>query len=252
MGLKYDRAMVVFTSFFTPEVSFSFTLLILFFYFAYKSFKGNKVIFFGTCWFFIALFPVSGVIPINGFVMEHWLYLPSIGFLVVFSYFMVKLNQKIYLLRLKNRCFYIRLYIPLLLIIAIIFSYLTLKRNKDWLNPVIFYNKILEHNPLVGRVRNNLAMAYSDKGMLDEAEREYKMAIELEDMYAETHHNLGQLYLRKGRLKEAIGEFKKAILINVDFIYSHLALKELYDKLGMTKEAQEESIKINAILAKWK
>ncbi len=238
IGLKYDRAMVVFVSFFTPKVLFSFILLSIFSYFAYKSFKGNRLILLGFTWFFISLAPVSGIIPINGFVMEHWLYFPSIGFILTFSHLLAKLDKKLYL--------------PLLLVIAIIFSYLTLERNKAWSNPVTFYTKILEHNPHIGRVRHNLGMAYGDKGMFNKAEEQYKMAISLQGGYAETHHNLALLYFRKGKVREGISELKEAIAIDDNFIYSHITLREVYEKSGMAEQARKESIKIDEITSKSK
>ena len=249
LDLKYDRAMVVFVSLFTPKVLFSLILLLIFFYFAYRSFKSNRVIFLGFMWFFISLGPVSGVIPINGFVMEHWLYFPSIGFFITLSYFLAKLNKDINPFK-KAGSLSVRLYIPLLLVIAIIFSYFTIERNRDWRNPIVFYNKILEHNPNVARVHNNLGMAYSDKGLLDEAEKQYKIAIALENRYAQTHHNLGRLYLIKGLIEQGIAELKMAIEIDDNFIYSHLLLKEVYEKLGMAEQAREESIKIDKIISK--
>lgn len=236
IGLKYDRNMVVYISLFTPKVLFSFILLILLFYFSYRSFRDNKVIFLSFMWFFISLGPVSGIIPINGFIMEHWLYFPSVGFFIALSYFMTKLN--------KN------LYIPLLLLIAAIFSYLTIERNKDWRDPIIFYNKILEHNPDVARVHNNLANEYSNNRLIDKAEKHYKMAIALEDRYAETHHNLALLYFGEGKAEEGISELKKAIAIDENFIYSRITLREVYEKLGMAKESSEESIKIDEITSK--
>lgn len=252
INLQYDRRMIVFVSFLAPKVLFSLILFLVFSYFAYRSFKSNKVIFFGFIWFFISLAPVSGVVPINGFTMEHWLYFPSVGFSIVFSYLMVKLSKKVYPIIQKPKGSYVGLYIPILLVIAIIFSYRTIERNKDWKDAITFYNKILEHNPSAARVHNNLAMAYSNKGMLDEAKKQYEMAIALEDRYPQTHHNLARLYFRKGMVKEGISELKKAIAIDNNFIYSHLALKEVYEKLGRLREAEEESIKIDEIISRQK
>ncbi len=248
INLQYDRKMVVFVSLFTPQVFISLILLLIFVYFAYCSFKSNRIALLGFIWFFISLAPVSGVVPINGFCMEHWLYLPSIGFLIVLSYLMAKLNKNISLAFLGKLRLSIKLYLPFLLLIAIIFSYRTIERNKDWKDPITFYNKILEHNPYAARVHNNLAMAYSHEGSLDKAERHYKTAISIEDRYAEIHHNLGLLYFRKGMVKEGISELKKAIAIDENFIYSHLTLREVYEKLGRLKEAEEELIKINKII----
>jgi type IV pilus biogenesis/stability protein PilW len=46
---------------------------------------------------------------------------------------------------------------------------------------------------------------------LDEAEREYRRAIELRPAYSEAHNNLGQLLAKKGRLEDAVKEFDAAL-----------------------------------------
>lgn len=235
VNLKYDRRMVVFTSLFNPQVLISFILLPLLLYFAYRSFRNDRVVFLGVVWFFIALAPVTGIVPINGFVMEHWLYPASAGFFMIIAYYLAKLKRKIY--------------IAILLAVAASFSCLTIQRNKDWKDPVTFYNKILKHNPDVARVRNNLGMAYADKGRLEEAEEQYKIAIILEDRYSQPHHNLAQIYLRKGMINEGVSELKKAIAIDDSFIYSHIALRSVYERLGMRQEAQDESAKIDKIIS---
>src|SRR5207253_4324148 len=37
---------------------------------------------FGASWFFLAYLPISNLIDLNATVAEHWLYLPSVGFLI--------------------------------------------------------------------------------------------------------------------------------------------------------------------------
>lgn len=58
---------------------------------------------------------------------------------------------------------------------------------------------------------NNLGMSYLLKGMLEEAEAEFKRAIEKKPEYSKGHNNLGVVYLQQNRLDEAIKEFKLAI-----------------------------------------
>lgn len=58
---------------------------------------------------------------------------------------------------------------------------------------------------------NNLGMTYLLKGMLNEAELEFKRAIEKMPEYSKGHNNLGAVYLQQNRLDEAIKEFKLAI-----------------------------------------
>jgi hypothetical protein len=45
--------------------------------------RKKPVVGFGCLWFVVTLLPVSNIVPINAYMAEHWLYLPSMGF---FSY----------------------------------------------------------------------------------------------------------------------------------------------------------------------
>lgn len=58
---------------------------------------------------------------------------------------------------------------------------------------------------------NNLGMSYLLKGMLSEAELEFKRAIDKKPDYSKGHNNLGVVYLQQNRLDDAIKEFKLAI-----------------------------------------
>jgi len=234
IDLRYDRAFPVFTSLFQKQVLISFFTIVILTYLSYRFFENQRIVFFSIFWFFTSLLPYSGIIPINALIMEHWLYVPMIGVWAGISYFLTKLDKKIVIIIL----------IPLLLS----FSFLTFNRNKDWKDPITFYTKILSHNPYIARVRNNLAMAYEEKGMLIEAEREYKKAIELDDRYPQTHYNLALLYLKENRIEEGIEELKRAIEIDDNFIYAHQKLAEVYLKLGRYEEARREMIKVERLM----
>jgi len=43
---------------------------------------GQKARIFGATWFLLAYLPTSNLFDLNATVAEHWLYLPSIGFLI--------------------------------------------------------------------------------------------------------------------------------------------------------------------------
>lgn len=217
LDLKYDRPLTIFLSPWDPPVLCSMLLLLLLVWLAWRSLRGERVLFLGIAWFFLALGPVSGIIPINGVTMEHWLYFPSIGAFLIVGYLLTKLNRNMSLI--------------LLLAAALLLTWRTTIRNRDWSDPITFYTKILQHNPSVARVRNNLAMAYTHEGRPDLAEEQYRMAIALEDRYPETHHNLGLLYANKGMIREAIAEFEKALAINPNFFHSRRVLDEIYRKL---------------------
>src|SRR5207237_10536017 len=43
---------------------------------------GRRARIMGTIWFFAAYLPISNIVQLNATVAEHWLYLPSVGFLL--------------------------------------------------------------------------------------------------------------------------------------------------------------------------
>lgn len=44
--------------------------------------QGQRLRVFGALWFFVAYLPTSNIVELNATVAEHWLYLPSVGFLL--------------------------------------------------------------------------------------------------------------------------------------------------------------------------
>ena len=43
---------------------------------------GQRTRIMGAVWFFAAYLPISNIVQLNATVAEHWLYLPSVGFLL--------------------------------------------------------------------------------------------------------------------------------------------------------------------------
>lgn len=175
----------------------------------------NKYLTFGPIWFIGLLLPVSGIFwPINAFFYEHWLYLPSLGLIIVIVTLIGKLKPKYNLIK------------KIFLIITITtLTTLTIVRNKDWRDPIIFYNNILEYNEGTARVHNNLAMAYNDEGKNRLAKRHYLKAIKLNDSYPQTHYNLARLYLIENNIDKAIFHLERSLEIDPSFSLSAQLLK---------------------------
>ncbi len=79
-------------------------------------------------------------------------------------------------------------------------------------------------------VHNNLSSAYHGKlSMLDEAEREARLAIKLNPLFASPHNELGIVYYKKGRIQAALDEFKKALELDPglpEALYNYNALSK--------------------------
>lgn len=223
-----------------PALSFRSNLWLIFpliiiiaaFIFSLLFFKKNKLYFFGFFWFFIILAPTSNIlIPINGLMYEHWLYLPLIGFFIfIFALFkdMRLFFEGVVSDKIKKAVKIAGIFI--LLFYLLFLAAATVKRNFVWQNPVAFFENNLKYNPLSLKLWNNLGMEYAEAGELDKAINGYKRAIELDikNQSAPPHHNLANAYRDKGMFKEAEKEYDKAIAIDKNFYFSYNNLTSLY------------------------
>lgn len=220
-----------------------FFLNLIFFTVPCLLFKKNRLPMFLFLWFYISLLPVSGIIPINSIIAEHYLYLPSVSVFLAFSFFITYLMSKFRKSKL------ISLLINLFLAIVLIaFMLRTIARTYDWHDPITFYSLSLKQNPTNLPMRHNLAMAYQDKGNLDLAVKEYTNIISLADIYPQTRHNLGNAYKNLGRYSEAETEYKKALEIDPKYYFTYYELADLYQKTG----EKEKLSNITAIINKLK
>jgi len=229
-ALFIDRNSTVYA---TPTVWSVFFLLLFLalIILSIRYFKQMPILFFSVFWFLIAFIPTSGITPINGIFYEHFLYYPSAGFFLLFSY-------GIFLLLTKTQVV-IRQLVVILLIVSISFLCIrTLVRNSEWHDSITFYTSTLQHTD-TARIRNNLAMAFAEDGNNKEAITQYNRAISLYDVYPETHYNLGNAYMSIGKIKEAEKEYKKALTIDPFFYHPYLKLYTLYQETKNTKAEKE-------------
>lgn len=188
--------------------------------------KDNTVLqLFAVVWFFGFLLPVSGIIPSNGLLYDHWLYLPIIGW-VVFWF-----TPIISLLSHTKRDMYRKFFAILFTGICLIISMLTIHNILLFRNAFTLYPHILKYTQ-TARVHNNLAMAYADVGKNEEAMHHYTKAIELSPYYPQIHHNLANMYVTLGRYEEAEKEYMQALQLDKYFMFSVNKLIELHMQLG--------------------
>jgi len=145
-------------------------------------------------WFLIFLLPQAGLFPINAFVAEHFIYLSSISLFLGLAYLLKK---------------YLRpsLFIFCVTAITGFYAILTVSRNYDWQDPVVFYKKIIMVSPDSYQAYNNLAMHYGLNNKWELAESEYKKSITVKPDSLEAHSNLADLYFKMGKFKESRSEY---------------------------------------------
>ena len=211
-----------------PKAVMGIAIFVLSLIYAARKRNRNRLISFSIFWFFITLLPASNLYPINAYMAEHWLYLPSIGFFLILSKGLSWLYQ-----RKGFRTFSLVLVICLLTI----YSYLTVRQNGYWKDPIVFYERTLKYAPESTNMLNNLGILYFDMGRKEQGIALFNKAIKIDPADAYAYINLGYAYQQIGKNKEAIILFEKALGLNPDNVTAYNHLGNAYSSINMHKEA---------------
>jgi len=228
--LHMERDVSIVTSLFNPwTAAFAAFTVGLYFVVRYESKKYQSYwTLFGVGWFFCMLLPISGIIPINGLLYEHWLYLPQIGLWLCLVIWLMRFlkQQKIATHPLiEIRAVQVAL-LSVFVTILIIFAGLTIRQNYIWGDPIRFYSYTLQFTQSA-RLHNNLGMAYADQGQHEKAVEQYESALKLSQDYPHIFHNLGNTYAKLGDIDKAKELYSKALEVDPSFFFSGVALEEL-------------------------
>ena len=224
---------------FKTIVGISVTLLLIIYAFLKR--KNNKLMSFSIFWFFVCLLPVSNLYPINAYMAEHWLYLPSIGFFIILANF--------FTLLLRRKIKYLK-FIPIILITCILFFYscLTIRQNSRWKNNLSFSNWTLQYVQDSSRLYCLACKTYISAGDIEKAEIFCRKAIEINPQNPNAYSLLGVIFGIKGLYKESIAYFEKAINIDPKYVGAYGDLGVTYIRMHNFDEAKriwEKGLKIN-------
>jgi tetratricopeptide (TPR) repeat protein len=225
--LNYEKSYTAYTELLNARVFISFIALSVLGVSVYFI-KKKPALFLGAACFFAALAPFTGIIPLNSMYLEHWMYIPIIGFiilLVVLFDFVAK--KKLYWAIAV-------VIIPILMI----FSVRTFARNKEWANIEKFYLNELNYSQDAIRIYNNLGMFYAAKKQYPKAISYYQKAIKKWDNFPQPHHNIANIYLDMNRPEDALNELYNALRIDPNFLYSLDKLQLVYASYGREDKAQ--------------
>lgn len=154
--------------------------------------NGRTLRIFGTAWFAAGYLPISNLIALNATVAEHWLYLPSVGFLIFLAGCIVDLPIR-----------FQRAAIPIACLALLGLSARSLVRSTDWADEETFYSRTIAAGGASTRAAVNLAEVYSRKGDFAGAERVFRRVLELTPDYPMARNNFANLLHKQGRKAEA-------------------------------------------------
>ena len=181
-------------------------------------------------WLVLSFFPISNIIPIpSAPVADRYIYIPLLGMCLAAGYGM--------------KCFYSKKQAPAMIIFIIcilLFGVMTHTRNYVWSNNESLWKDVVTKSPQKAVGYYNLGVIYQDKGDLDDAVREYQLALEQDPAYVLAHINLGIIYHSKGLIDRAIREFSIAIELDPDLSQAYYNLGRVFQYQGRNDSAIEQ------------
>ena len=161
---------------------------------------GQAVRIFGAGWFLAAYLPISNVIQLNATVAEHWLYLPSVGFLIFLAGCAAELPMRWRTLSAS---------VAALAIVAL--GARSFVRSGDWSNEETFYKRTLDAGGISGRVAVNLSQIYVRRGDYVDAEKLLRRLLETTPDYPTGRNTLAALLSLEGKKAEAEALLKATV-----------------------------------------
>ena len=250
INLTLYREVEAVSSLFDFKVIISSLILVSIIFFTIK-YNKNKILFFSVFWFFITLIPFSNILPLQNFMAERYLYVPSIAFSLLVSYLLITIfNIDFKNIKIKNIVRYGIVFFIFLLLSFYVFS--TVNRNNDLKDNLTLWSKTVASNPNNSRAHDNLGFTYDHLGNKEKALLEFKTAVKLQPDNYRALANLGVAYAKVGFYNESIAVLKKSISVK-EYHKTYDKLGLVYVELGMEEEAISqfnEAIKINQRYAK--
>ena len=153
---------------------------------------GRRLRCFGALWFVLAFLPISNLFPLNAEVAEHWIYLASIGALLLLAGAVWALPRRV------------RIAVGACAFLAVIaLGVRTSVRAGDWVNPETFCLRTIQAGGATPRLLSTLASIYGERGDLVKQEAVWRKMIVRFPEYAPARIYLGICLSRQGRAMEA-------------------------------------------------
>ncbi len=168
-------------------------LLAAFGFLCRKKGTGQLLRIFGAVWFLVAYLPTSNIVELNATVAEHWLYLPSVGFLLFLAGCVIDLRWR----------FLPQLVTGFAAVCVVSLGIRSSYRSADWRSNEVLSKQMIASGGLTIRAALLLAQVYSNREDYVQAEKVLRKAIKLCPEYPLARNNLAHALLHLGKKEEA-------------------------------------------------
>ena len=155
---------------------------------------------FGLAFCAIALSPALSIAEkgVSVFLSDRYTYLSSIGIFILAIVGFQQITAK------QNRQ---KLFIPVLLIILLIFFISTFRYIDAWQNSGTFWSNVLKVSKNNAAAYNGRGKAYRVRGNYEQALSDYNKAIELDPAFFKAYHNRAKIYFDQQKYDLAIEDY---------------------------------------------
>ena len=192
----------------------------------------------GVAFYWLGLVTVSNFVPLYRIVADRFYYLPLAGV-------SMQLLALLLLVLEHPRGFWTA--VGLLFASTLPLTLLTLERQKVFKDESSLWSDTLRVSPFSWTARDNLGVAFLQKGEVDEAITQYQQALDVNPTYDKARNNLGFALLQKGAVDPAVAQFQKALAINPNYAEAHNNLGNALMQKGQGDEALSEYQKALAL-----
>ena len=197
---------------------------------------------FGMGWMLIGFAPVSNIVPLFNPFSERYLYLVSIGFVLIVVQLISILpekNWRCFVARPgesgKNSCLHSRAFFLALIYAA--YSGLVVDRLSDWSDDLSLWSKTLLQQPRSARAHIWVGLSCKKMGEIELALKHFQEADQLNPREISGLINIAVLYGQQGRFAEAEQLLREAIRRRPDKPDAHWNLAIALDAQGRKDES---------------
>ncbi|MBN2662494.1 MAG: tetratricopeptide repeat protein [Bacteroidales bacterium] len=213
---------------------------------AFKTMKSNKIIFLGIGFFVVNIVLLLQLLPVGSAIYaDRYVYIPSIGFYLIFAYFLNKVKD-------KNMQFVI------LSVYVVTLSFFTINRIDDWKDSTTLWEDVVVKQPNsvvawnnLGSEYNRTATYYLDSGNVQKFEEYSNKAIDCFNTAIIQKPDYTSAFYNRGFSKfniadfsgdttimlSALEDFNSSISTDIEFFEGYLQRGIIYDWLGNYQKA---------------
>ncbi|MBI5806438.1 tetratricopeptide repeat protein [candidate division TA06 bacterium] len=188
--------------------------------------RNKRTFTFGVIWFGLFLLPGLFLAGDTNAFLDHRLYLPLIGFLILL------LELKILDLPAGGKKREIGCFFLALLLGALSFAY-----SRSFKDDLSCWTRAVKKSPNSALAHNALGLVYSQRNNPQAAEKEYLKARQISPKFVKAGLNLGILYLKNGRPESAGQVLQEVLAVRPDLPGANYNLGVAYQQKGQEDSA---------------